>query len=117
MSETLQKADGFNVLVVDDERPVCQSVEKILSRKGHKVDRAFSVPFALEAWTPGPTYDLIIADLMMPHAGGLELLDALQTSSPELPVLIITGYSSLAVRRRNYQARRCRLPPQAVHPG
>ena len=34
MSETLQKADGLNVLVVDDEVILCQSVDKILKRKG-----------------------------------------------------------------------------------
>ena len=32
----------------------------------------------------------------MPQAGGLELLAAVQTSWPELPVLIITGFSSIA---------------------
>jgi len=44
----------------------------------------------------GKRYDLIIADLMMPQAGGLELLSAVQVSWPALPVLIITGFSSIA---------------------
>jgi DNA-binding NtrC family response regulator len=96
MSETLQKADGLNVLVVDDEVILCQSVDKILKRKGHKIDAVTSVADALRTLDSGKTYDLIIADLMMPQAGGLELLAAVQTSWPELPVLIITGFSSIA---------------------
>jgi DNA-binding NtrC family response regulator len=96
MSQTLPKADGLNVLVVDDELILCQSVEKILKRKGHKVDAATSVADALKMLDSGNRYDLIVADLMMPQAGGMELLSAVQGSWPELPVLIITGFSSIS---------------------
>ena len=96
MSQTLSKTDGLNVLVVDDEEVLCQSVEKILKRKGHKVDMVTTVADALKSLDAGSRYDLIIADLMMPQAGGLDLLAAVQTSWPELPVLIITGFSSIA---------------------
>ena len=51
MSQTLSKTDGLNVLVVDDEEVLCQSVEKILKRKGHKVDTVTTVADALK--TPG----------------------------------------------------------------
>jgi DNA-binding NtrC family response regulator len=96
MAQTLPKAEGLNVLVVDDEFILCQSVEKILRRKGHKVNAATSVADALKSLDAGNRYDLIIADLMMPQAGGIELLTAVQDSWPELPVLIITGFSSIA---------------------
>jgi DNA-binding NtrC family response regulator len=96
MSQTLSKTDGLNVLVVDDEVVLCHSVEKILKRKGHKIDAATSVADALKILDAGARYDLIIADLMMPQAGGMELLTAVKKSWPELPVLIITGFSSIA---------------------
>src|SRR5512143_2578025 len=96
MSETLLKVDEPKVLVVDDEVILCQSVDKILRRKGYKVDAVTSVADALRALDSGARYDLIIADLMMPQAGGLELLSAVQKSWPDLPVLIITGFSSIA---------------------
>jgi len=96
MTQTLPKIGGLNVLVVDDEEILCQSVEKILKRKGHKVDAVTSVADALRTLDAGNIYDLIIADLMMPQAGGLDLLSAVQASWPELPVLIITGFSSIA---------------------
>jgi DNA-binding NtrC family response regulator len=96
MLQTLPKTDGLSVLVVDDEVILCQSVEKILKRKGHKIDAATSVADALKILDAGAKYNLVIADLMMPQAGGLELLAAIKKSWPELPVLIITGYSSIA---------------------
>jgi len=94
-SQTLPKIEGLNVLVVDDEVILCQSVEKILKRKGHAVEAVTTVADALRTLDAGNKYDLIIADLMMPQAGGLELLTAVQGSWPELPVLIITGFSSI----------------------
>src|SRR5512136_1207680 len=94
-SQTMPKIEGLNVLVVDDEVVLCQSVEKILRRKGHTVDAVTTVADALQTLDAGKAYDLIIADLMMPQAGGMELLSAVQGSWPELPVLIITGFSSI----------------------
>jgi DNA-binding NtrC family response regulator len=96
MSQAAAKSNGLKVLVVDDEAILCQSVEKILKRKGHMVDMALSVADALKTMDEGKKYDLIIADLMMPQAGGLELTKAVQGSWPEVPVLIITGFSSIA---------------------
>jgi DNA-binding response OmpR family regulator len=55
-----------------------------------------SVADALNTLDGGSKYDLIIADLMMPQAGGVELLAAVQASWPDIPVLIITGFSSIA---------------------
>ncbi len=96
MSRTLPKTSELNVLVVDDEVILCRSVEKVLKRKGHKVEAVTSVADALRMLDNGSAYDLIIADLMMPQAGGIELLSAVQASWPDLPVLIITGFSSIA---------------------
>jgi DNA-binding NtrC family response regulator len=96
MVQAKNKSDRLNVLVVDDEVILCQSVEKILKRRGHNVDMTTSVADALNSLDKGNKYDMIIADLMMPQAGGVELLSAVQASWPEIPVLIITGFSSIA---------------------
>jgi len=96
MEQTMKKVEGLNVLVVDDEVVLCQSVEKILKRKGNTVDTVTTVADALKNLDAGARYDLIIADLMMPQAGGMELLSAVQGSWPDLPVLIITGFSSIS---------------------
>jgi DNA-binding NtrC family response regulator len=95
MLQKVTKSDPLDVLVVDDELVVCQSVEKVLRRKGHRVEQALSVAAALSTMDEGKMLDLIIADLMMPQAGGLDLLKAIRESWPDVPVLIITGFSSI----------------------
>jgi DNA-binding NtrC family response regulator len=87
---------SIRVLVVDDEPQVCQSVEKILKRKGYQIEQALCVSSALEMIEKEERLDLIIADLMMPQAGGMELLKTTKDRWPNIPVLIITGYASIA---------------------
>ncbi len=83
------------MLVVDDERAVCASVEKILTRQGHTIEKAQSVPEAVALLERAPAFDLIIADLMMPHAGGLDLLRTVNERRMGIPLLIMTGYASI----------------------
>jgi DNA-binding NtrC family response regulator len=84
------------ILVVDDEPSVCQSVDKILRRRGHRVEQALTVASALDAIERDASFDLVLADLMMPQAGGVDLLKIVADRWPELPVVIITGYASIA---------------------
>jgi DNA-binding response OmpR family regulator len=83
------------ILVVDDERAVCASVEKILTRQGHLVEKSLSVSEAVAQLEHNPAFDLIIADLMMPQAGGLDLLRTVNERRMGIPLLIMTGYASI----------------------
>ena len=85
----------MRVLVVDDERIVCSGVEKILARRGHTVEQALSVADAVKAIERDPAFDMILADLMMPQAGGLDLISAVRNRWPGIPVIIMTGYASI----------------------
>jgi len=93
---TIARNQAMNVLVVDDEFNVCQSVSKVLKRKGHTVEHVLSVTEAVTLLDAGRKFDLIIADLMMPQAGGVELLKMVRERWTDIPVLIITGYASIA---------------------
>jgi DNA-binding NtrC family response regulator len=88
--------DTKRILVVDDERAVCASVEKILTRKGHNVEKALSVAEALDLMQRNPAFDLVLADLMMPQASGLDLVQAVRGRWPGVPVVIMTGYASIS---------------------
>jgi CheY-like chemotaxis protein len=85
----------IRVLVVDDERTVCRGVEKILTRTGHHVEQALSVAEAVGLLEQRPAFDMILADLMMPQAGGLDLVRIARDRWPDVPVLIMTGYASI----------------------
>jgi DNA-binding response OmpR family regulator len=85
----------MRVLVVDDERIVCSGVEKILTRRGHTVEQALSVADAVTAIERNPAFDMILADLMMPQAGGLDMVRVVKDRWPGIPVIIMTGYASI----------------------
>jgi DNA-binding response OmpR family regulator len=82
------------ILVVDDEENICQSVKKILSRKGYTVANALNVEEAVKKINE-TAYDLVITDLMMPKTSGIELMQIIKDHYPELEVIMITGYASI----------------------
>lgn len=82
------------ILVVDDEENVCQSVRKVLTRRGYDVSQALTVDSAVSL-IKEMTFDLVITDLMIPGTSGLELLQIIRDHYPELEVIMITGYASI----------------------
>jgi DNA-binding response OmpR family regulator len=82
------------ILVVDDEKTVCDSIKKILSRKGYEVDNTLNADDAVQKIKDN-VYDLVITDLMMPKISGMELLQIVKEHYPELEVVVVTGYASI----------------------
>jgi DNA-binding response OmpR family regulator len=95
MTDTLQANSKAAILVVDDERTVCESVEKVLSRFGHRVTQETSVPAAVARLDAGARFDLVVVDLMMPRVGGAELVKVLRERWPDVAILVITGFASI----------------------
>ncbi|MEW5983467.1 MAG: response regulator [Acidobacteriota bacterium] len=89
-----RKAMGRRVLVVDDEPVVANSMRRTLSRRGFRVEEAFSGREALTRIL-NDMYDLVLLDLKMPDANGLELLPTIRKQRPALPVVMVTGYASI----------------------
>ena len=86
----------MRILVVDDDLAVCRSARKILTRTCHLVENALTVADAMRALEANPAVDLILADWMMPQTGGLDLIRMVRMKWPTIPVLIMTGYASIA---------------------
>ncbi|HEY6722410.1 MAG TPA: sigma-54 dependent transcriptional regulator [Polyangiaceae bacterium] len=85
------------VLVVDDEAPVRFTVSEVLRDAGFDVTEADSVEAAREL---APSQDVIVTDLSMPGASGLDLLAWVRAHCPEVAVLLLTarGNERLAVQ-------------------
>jgi DNA-binding NtrC family response regulator len=88
-------ASRGRVLVVEDEAYVRDSLVAILRAKGFDAVEASSVAAAVALLAKGPV-DVVLSDLRMPGTDGLELVRRLQASSPETPVVILTGHGSVA---------------------
>jgi excisionase family DNA binding protein len=81
------------VLVVDDEASIRDLLSKTLALAEYDVDTAGDGPAALDRMRAF-TYDLLIADLKMPGMDGLALIRAAKKLKSDLPVIIITGFST-----------------------
>lgn len=81
------------ILVVDDEASIRELLAKTLALAEYEVDTAPDGRAALERLRLG-RYDLLIADLKMPGMDGLTLIREAKRLSADLPVIIITGFST-----------------------
>jgi DNA-binding NarL/FixJ family response regulator len=83
----------LSILIVDDEESIRVSLEGILSKKYYaKTSKSGSIAFEM---LRNDNYDLILTDMMMDDMTGIELLKKSKENFPEIPVLLMTGYSSL----------------------
>ncbi len=81
------------VLVVDDEASIRDLLSKTLALAEYDVDTAPDGATAIDRMR-AYTYDLLIADLKMPGMDGLTLIRQAKRLKADLPVIIITGYST-----------------------
>ncbi len=85
------KAD---ILIVDDERTIRESLELILNEEGYNTVTASNGREALKAASE-KAFDVIITDLKMPEMDGMALLHKCQKICPQTSVIIITAHGSL----------------------
>lgn len=82
------------VWIVDDDKSIRWVVEKAL-QKADIGTRNFSAARDLLDALEGETPDALITDIRMPGMDGLQLLDKLQRTHPDLPVIVMTAHSDL----------------------
>jgi excisionase family DNA binding protein len=81
------------ILVVDDEAPIRDLLARTLALAEYDVDVAPEGRLALERLRTLP-YDLLITDLKMPGVDGIAVIREARRYKPDLPVIIITGFST-----------------------
>ena len=79
-----------HILVVDDEQDVRDVLSQALAVKGYRVTAAEAGHEALRLVKADPP-NLMISDLQMEDADGLELIEEIKTTYPDLPVILLTG--------------------------
>ena len=94
ISREFQGMSGVKVLVVDDEDVIRRGICRVMEGRGYQAEAAESGYGAVEKLQKTP-FSIVITDLKMPGMDGIEVLKAIKILQPEVPVIIITGYSTV----------------------
>ena len=87
-------SEARRILVVDDERPILMTLEALLSRHGYQTETATTATLGLRAMKTNPAA-LVLLDLQLPDADGLETLERLKKDFGDSQVIILTAHDSL----------------------
>jgi two-component system, NtrC family, response regulator PilR len=79
-----------NILVVDDERSICEMLDIALRRESHRVETVNSGDAAKKK-LESAIFDVVITDIKMPHTDGIEVLRYAHQVSPDSAVILITA--------------------------
>lgn len=85
----------LKILIIEDDISFCKLLEKFLIKNDYAVNIAFSATEA-RLLTQNEAFDLILTDLRLPDADGIELLAEFKTNYPDTPVILMTGYSEVS---------------------
>lgn len=85
------------VLVVDDMRPVRETVCRILEEGGFQTEQAHDANEALRLLRPS-SHDLVVTDLKMPGGDGMSLIEEMRKRRIGCPVIVLTSYGSFCSR-------------------
>ena len=82
-----------NILIVDDDSRMCDTIEALLKNKGYATQTTNNGKKAIEYLSQN-NFDLALLDIVMPEVNGLTVMDYINRKTPETLVIVITGYRS-----------------------
>jgi len=86
-----ERAFEYRILVVDDEKKLCEYLKRELEKEGYKVSVAYDGPSGLE-YFKNNRVDIVITDIRMPRMNGLKMLEVCREISEDFVSIIITGF-------------------------
>ena len=83
------------ILLVDDSEILCHVLSGAFTRRGYEVECSHCTETAMQTFTVfRPKY--VVLDLRMEHASGLPLIPAMKAMAPDVMIVVVTGYGSVA---------------------
>ena len=93
IDEDLSEGQGETILLVEDQDIVAEVIKAMLEDLNYRVLTAPDGSKALLTLDDHEDeIDLVLSDVVMPNMGGLELAESLVAKSPEIPIVLMTGY-------------------------
>ena len=84
----------MRILIVEDEKDLCQMIAKSLKESGYEVDIAYNGNEAMELLDV-ENYDLIVLDLNLPEIDGMEILEEFRTFNQDTKIIILSARSQI----------------------
>lgn len=106
----------LNLLIVDDERAVREACKEAAVALGYRTSASESTEHALRL-LDSQNIDVVLLDLKMPGAGGLELLRHVKQRHSEVEVVVVTRTRHRGIRGPGHESWRLRLRHQTVQLG
>ncbi|MEO7114075.1 MAG: response regulator [Polyangiaceae bacterium] len=85
---------AVRILIVDDDKTICEFMQTLLEKKGFQV-KTLSDPLLVEDEVRAGGYHIIILDLMMPKMDGIEALRRIRKIDTDIAVVMFTGFPNL----------------------
>ena len=92
----MTKSETRTVLIIDDERPILMTLEALLTRHHYRVETARTAAQGLEMATRANGPDLVLLDIGLPDASGLEVLTKVKQAVPRIQTIVLTAQDSLS---------------------
>jgi len=93
---------GCNLLLVDDEEAILDTLRKRLTRRGYGVLTANSGALALDILAENPV-DVVVLDVKMPGMDGIEVLALIKKRHPLVEVIMLTGHANVEAAMRGME--------------
>ena len=86
--------ENRRIVIIDDERPILLTLDALLGRHGYQTETASTAAAGLKALKNKPAA-LVLLDLQLPDAEGLQMLEEIKRNYPDTQVIILTAHDTL----------------------
>jgi len=91
------------IIIVDDDKELCQLIKEIFNDRGYNSDYAFSGASAISLMKKN-SYSIALIDVRLPDMNGLILIEKLKKINIEISVIVMTGYANVQLAVKSIQA-------------
>ncbi len=93
----------LNILLVDDERPICITLKKFLESKGHKVTTSLRAKEGLGLFKKNK-FDIVLSDITIPDMDGIELIKKMKKEDEKSKIIVLTGHIARELQKKAKEA-------------
>lgn len=106
---------GLRLLIVDDDRDLAEGLAEFFDLVGHRADIVHTGAAGIQQALSGD-YAAVMMDVGLPDMTGIECVSEIREKNPDLPVLLMTGFSITHMEEQGYDIDRYPILTKPVKP-